>query len=301
MKKRHKILIVDDTPSNIKILSELLSEDYKIFFATNGEDAVSIAQSELPDLILLDIIMPGMDGYEVCRILKKEDSRTCRIPVIFITSLSQQEDEKKGLEVGAIDYVIKPFSLPIVKIRVKNHLDLKEYNDFLEDLSMRDGLTGIHNRRRFNDYLKQEWRRALRSKRPVAIIMIDIDLFKQYNDTYGHLEGDDCLRRVAEAMNSCLKRASDMIARYGGEEFACILPETDVNGAFSVAESLRQKVFGLSIPHISSTVSKFVTISSGVSAKVPTLNIFPEDIIKKADNLLYEAKRSGRNCIKYSD
>jgi diguanylate cyclase (GGDEF)-like protein len=298
---KNTILIVDDVPANIRILGESLKGNYKIRLATTGKKALEIAgSSNPPDLILLDIIMPAMDGYEVCQELKA-DSSTEDIPVIFITSMSQEEDETKGLALGAVDYITKPFSLPIVKARVKTHLELKHHRDTLVSLSTLDGLTGIPNRRRFDEFLKIEWLRALRESNPISLIMIDIDHFKYYNDNYGHIIGDDCLKQVAICLAESSHRPADFAARYGGEEFGVILPLTDVQGAVTVAQSLIKQIEELKIPHGSSPVSSRVTISLGVATVLPHRDLSPTILIEGADKCLYQAKEAGRNCVKSRD
>jgi diguanylate cyclase (GGDEF)-like protein len=298
--KRSTILVVDDLPVNIEVLVENLAGDYDVLCATSGKEALELAQSERPDLILLDVRMPGMDGYQVCARLKS-DPATSATPIIFITAMSQEEDEQTGLDIGAIDYITKPFKPHIVRARVRNHLELKRYHDLLEGLSMRDGLTGVANRRHFDQCMEKEWRRALRSGMPISVIMIDIDLFKHYNDACGHLAGDDCLRKVAGALAAGAARPADLLARYGGEEFACILPETDLHGACVVAENLRQRVIDLAIPHPSSTVAGCVTVSLGVSTRIPTAETGPQKLLKTADSYLYQAKKAGRNQWKSSE
>ena len=223
---RQTVLIVDDAPANIEVLSEALSDEYEVLFATSGQDALDVAAEQHPDLILLDVMMPEMDGYEVCTRLKG-DTKTQTIPIIFVTAMDHEEEETKGLNVGAIDYLAKPIRPAIVRARVRNHLELKRYRDNLECLSSTDGLTGIANRRRFDEFLDREWLRARRCQTPLSLILMDIDLFKGYNDHYGHLAGDDCLRHLAREMTACLRRPTDLVARYGGEEFACLLPDTD--------------------------------------------------------------------------
>ena len=297
---RQKILIVDDTPANIRILSMLLMDDYDIIFATEGDDGLKRELEERPDLILLDIMMPGMDGYEVCRRLKAAPETT-DIPVIFVTALGQEADEARGLEAGAIDYIVKPISPPIVKARVHNHLKLKRYQDTLAGLAMLDGLTGIPNRRRFDEILRLEWNRAQRTGTRLSLMMIDIDHFKLYNDTYGHLEGDDCLRAVAQAMSGALHRAGDMVARYGGEEFACILPDTGSNGSRNVAERIMAGVSDLEISHSASPVAPKVTVSIGYCTKMPEEGRTPEQLVLCADRNLYRAKQNGRNRIHLCD
>jgi diguanylate cyclase (GGDEF)-like protein len=293
---RPKILVVDDIPSNVHVLSRILKDDYDIYFATDGEKALDLVQARLPDLVLLDIMMPGMDGYEVCARIKA-DPATHDIPVIFISAKSEVEDETRGLEVGAIDFITKPISPPIVKARVRNHLLLKRQADLLRSLSFLDGLTGIANRRRFDDTMAREWRRCARSHQPLSLVILDVDHFKSYNDHYGHQAGDECLRLVAAVLADRVKRTGDLVARYGGEEFVCLLPETDNDGALQVAERLRGAVEDCAIPHDCSPVASHVTISLGVATVVPVVDESPDQLTQMADQLLYQAKRSGRNRV----
>ncbi|KAA0581684.1 PleD family two-component system response regulator [Azospirillum sp. Sh1] len=293
---RPKILVVDDIPSNVHVLSRILKDDYDIYFATDGEKALDLVQSRMPDLVLLDIMMPGMDGFEVCRRIK-DDPTTHDIPVIFISAKSEVEDETRGLEVGAIDFITKPISPPIVKARVRNHLLLKRQTDLLRSLSFLDGLTGIANRRRFDETMAREWRRCARSHLPLSLVILDVDHFKAYNDQYGHQAGDECLRIVAEVLAERARRPSDLVARYGGEEFVCLLPETDGPGAARVAEGFRAAVAERRIPHAQSPVAPYVTISLGVATVIPSLDSSPEKLAEMADQLLYRAKRTGRNRV----
>jgi len=293
---RQTVLIVDDTPANIEVLHRILSLEYDILFATSGQDALALLADQTPDLILLDIMMPEMDAYEVCRRLKA-GPHTCNIPVIFITSLSEEDDETHGLEVGAIDYISRPISTPIVKARVRNHLELKRFRDVLENLSAMDGLTGIPNRRHFDEFLNQEWLRGCRSRGPLSVCMMDVDFFKRFNDLYGHAAGDNCLRRVATALASVICRPADFVARYGGEEFVCVLPDTDADGAVALAEKFRDSVAALRIPHADSTAATHVTISGGLATAIPTEDSCPAQLLDAADRLLYKAKHAGRNQI----
>lgn len=296
--KRPRILIVDDVPANIKMLREVLKSNYEIIFATSGPDAIELMEPKaLPDLILLDIMMPDMDGYEVCRILKSDDL-TAKIPIIFITSKDDEEDEIKGFELGAVDYVTKPFSIPVVKARVQTHVELKQQREILENLSSIDGLTGVPNRRNFDEFLDRNWHFCMRAGKAISLIMIDIDHFKTYNDQYGHLEGDECLKQVAAILKNCINRDTDILARYGGEEFGCVLPVTDMEGALSIAELMRKSVAALAIPHAQSKTAGYVTISLGVASMVPMKDAPAQAIIKVADNALYAAKMSSRNCVK---
>jgi len=295
--KRQTILVVDDMPTNIDILAGLLDDRYKVKAARTGAKALEIVHSgNPPDLILLDVVMPGMSGYEVCEALKA-DPDTATIPVIFVTSLNDEEDEEKGLKLGAVDYITKPFRAAIVLARIENHLKLKSYQDLLRRQSNLDGLTGLPNRRAFDDLLGQEWRRGARLRSPLSLILLDIDHFKQYNDHYGHLAGDECLRLVGRDLAS-VGRSMDFVGRYGGEEFVCILPHTDSSGAQKVAERLQDKINELGITHEHSSAAEHVTISMGVATILPNLKVSPEQLILSADKMLYRAKDEGRNCFK---
>ncbi|MCE5181690.1 MAG: diguanylate cyclase [Betaproteobacteria bacterium] len=293
---QHKILIVDDIPVNVALLAAILSKDHNVLSATSGEMALDMAAREQPDLILLDIMMPGMDGHEVCRRLKSSET-TKNIPVIFVTAKSSAEDEAYGFDLGAVDYITKPFHIPVVKARVRNHLSLKVKTDLLEEIAHIDGLTNIPNRRRFDETLENEWGRALRSKNPLSLIITDIDYFKGFNDYYGHAGGDQCLYSVAMALSSLMHRSSDMVARYGGEEFVAILPETDLNGAATLAEYWRSVIEAMQIPHAKSGISDYVTVSVGYASTIPSKDQLPYVLLGVADEMLYQAKDSGRNRI----
>lgn len=294
--EKQTILIVDDTSLNIQVLIELLSDEFDVVFATSGSEALAMAAEILPDLVLLDIQMPDMDGYLVCKALK-DNPLLREIPVIFITAMSQHEDEIRGLELGAVDYIAKPFNPTITRLRVKNQMELKQLRDFQTNLALLDGLTGLPNRRAFDECMKREWLRAVRNRTKLSMVMIDIDFFKYYNDSHGHLEGDDCLKKVAAAMAGSASRAGDFVARYGGEEFACILPETDENGAYIAAERMRLCIEFLNIPHGASPTAPHVTISLGCATIGPTQDLVPEHLVEMADRMLYKAKHYGRNRV----
>lgn len=292
------ILIVDDTPTNIQVLAENLIDDYRIKVAVSGEEALeTIARQGAPDLILLDVMIPGMDGYEVCRRLKS-DPLTSAIPVIFVTAMNAASNEEYGLNLGAMDYIAKPFYLPVVKARIRNHIRLKQMTDMLEAMAWMDGLTGIPNRRRFDQALENEWKRAQRNQTPLALIMADVDYFKAYNDCHGHGAGDVCLRQVATLLAASVSRSGDLVARYGGEEFVMLMPETDIDGAQRVAESLCQIVEARQIPHAGSGVSAWVTISAGYTVLMPGPHQDAASLLAEADSQLYLAKHSGRNCAR---
>ncbi|MBF0590180.1 MAG: diguanylate cyclase [Magnetococcales bacterium] len=299
MNKRGTILIVDDERFNITVLKDLLDPEYDTMVAKNGKQALSrIASADLPDLILLDIMMPEMNGYEVCEHLKS-DPLTANIPVIFISALSQVGDESKGLSLGAIDYISKPFTPELVLLRVKNHMKFKQMSDRFRDMATLDGLTGIANRRRFDLFLEQEWGRSMRAQSPLSLILMDIDYFKPFNDNYGHALGDECLQEVAKAFTSAMTRKTDLIARYGGEEFVSVLPETATEGAVLFGEKLRRAVSDLKFPHAHSGVVDHVTISLGATTMVPSKELKCEEMILLADKKLYQAKEQGRNRLVY--
>jgi diguanylate cyclase (GGDEF)-like protein len=295
--EKQVVLLVDDTASTLKLLTNTLMGEYRVLVATNGFEALEIAFRRRPDLILLDIMLPDVDGYEVCQRLKAEPL-TQEIPVVFITSMNQEVDEARGLKVGAIDYITKPFSPAIVQARVRNHMELKRYRDLLEKLSTTDGLTGIPNRRQFDQFLEREWRRAYRNQFNLSLIMMDIDFFKHYNDLYGHVAGDDCLRQVAQALNRTICRPADLVARYGGEEFVCVLPETDLPGAIWMAKQMQENVLALKIPHQSSHVADYVSLSLGAAGMIPEAGQSAISLIEQADIKLYEAKHNGRNLVR---
>ncbi len=292
-----RILLVDDEPHNLELLVEALEQQYDVQVAINGERALKLALEEPhPDLILLDVVMPGMDGYEVCRRLKANPI-TLRIPIIFITAKNTPEEEQNGLDLGATDYIIKPFHIPVVQARVRNHLKLKTLTDLLDAEASHDGLTTIANRRRFAKALESEWKQAQRYGTPLSLIMVDIDFFKRYNDHYGHGSGDECLKKVAIALAKSAERPTDLVARYGGEEFVALLPETDLVGAYSVAKRFRNYVEGLRIPHAHSDVGNIVTVSMGVACVTPSVEMTETELLKLADCKLYQAKENGRNQI----
>jgi diguanylate cyclase (GGDEF)-like protein len=290
------ILVVDDELGNVEVLADLLGSEYEIVFATSGERALELAAQVKPDLVLLDVMMPGMDGYEVCRRLK-QDVSSAAIPVIFITGLTDAEAETRGLELGALDYVTKPFTGPIVRQRVRNHIELKRARDEVTRLALTDGLTGIPNRRRFDEVLEMEYKRLRRRESLLSLILLDIDFFKGFNDTYGHVAGDVCLREIAGVLLAVINRPADLAARYGGEEFACILPETNVHGGATIAAEIQNGIAGLRIPHAGSRIAAHVTASFGVV----TVNCMPAmtavDVVSAADACLYQAKAEGRNRI----
>lgn len=291
-----RLLIVDDEPVNIHSLYPLFADKYEVFMATDGREALEVCHQNPPDLMLLDVLMPGLDGLEVCRQLKA-DPDTSAIPVIFVTSQHSPEEESNALEAGAVDFISKPVNPAVVKARVKTHLTLKWQTDMLRNLASLDGLTGLPNRRVLDERLRAEWRSCLRHHRPLSLLMIDVDQFKRYNDHYGHLQGDECLKAIARALSQTVERSRDVLARFGGEEFVCLLPETDHLGALHMAERLRRAVEALLIAHEKSTVADVVTVSVGVTTQVPSADGDGMPLLLEADKQLYRAKQAGRNRV----
>ncbi|AEI14437.1 response regulator receiver modulated diguanylate cyclase [Flexistipes sinusarabici DSM 4947] len=300
--KKANILIVDDQPTNIRSLSAILTEEYTIMVATSGAKALEIARGEKkPDLILLDVLMPEMDGYEVLRRLKA-DENTRDIPVIFVTAKDADDDEEFGLELGAADYITKPVRAAIAKVRIRNLIDLKRKTNQMEYISMHDGLTGIPNRRLFDDYCRRAWGQAQRNSQPLSVILMDIDYFKELNDHYGHSAGDECLRLVAQALAEQVNRAADMVARYGGDEFAAVLPETDTAGAMQIACRFKDAVAKLAIPNAFSKTTDVATLSIGTATSDTVFKPISMDmLISASDEALYLAKEGGRNRIEQFD
>lgn len=289
MIKKPLILIVDDIPSNIQTLAAILKEDYNIKVATNGSRALELSFLEdQPDLILLDVEMPDMNGYEVCTKLKDTHS-TKEIPIIFITANHEVEDEEKGLEIGAVDYITKPVNPAIVKARVKTHITIKQQYDELKFIAMHDKLTGLYNRHYLMDEAIRKISSAIRKNEPLTIVMSDIDHFKNVNDTYGHLAGDKVLQEVSSVLKNN-KRAEDFVARYGGEEFVTIFDNCNASDAAIKAEKIRADIENLNPEDI------HITSSFGIAQLSKKHENF-DMLLKDADDALYSAKSSGRNKV----
>ena len=293
--KKPTILVVDDMTTTLLLLHDLLKDTYEVKIAKSGTKALEILESPNDiDLILLDIEMPDINGYDVCKRIKNNETIK-NIPIIFITGRTSQEDEEYGLNLGAIDYITKPFNKAIVKLRIKNYLNLKIKNDMLEKLSMYDGLTNIRNRRFFDETFEKTFNEIKRDKKSLAVLMIDIDFFKPYNDNYGHGQGDETLRKVAKALEKTIKRPSDFVARYGGEEFVILLKDINKDGVEAVANNLLNAVRELKITHEFSKIENYVTISIGASFYNSNSDITKLELLLKADETLYEVKNGGRN------
>ena len=292
---KNSLLIIDDSQFSSAVLTNILNQEYIVYRAENGRDGIESAKENLPDVIILDIEMPKMDGYETISELKNTE-QTRRIPVLFITGHSDVATEEKGLALGAADYISKPFSAEIVKLRVGNQIRMLNYLHTIEHMSMTDQLTNLPNRRSFNDRLSAEWKRAKRMKVPISILLIDIDNFKKYNDTYGHQQGDVVLQSVSKEIARTLKRPSDFAARWGGEEFIVLLPDTNQDGAVTIAEQIRKNVEAVTVD-IVECKAVHVTVSLGANAQIPADDYTSDDFIHHADDALYMAKAAGRNRV----
>lgn len=290
--RKPRLLVVDDQAVQIQVIHRAFAEDCQVLMATSGPQAIKVCTEQIPDLVLLDIEMPGMDGFEVCSRLKASEL-TRHIPLIFVTGHSDPTQETQGLELGAVDFISKPVNPSVLRARVRTHLLLKFQSDVLRDLAYIDGLTALYNRRFFDQRLALEWTRLARSATTLSLLILDVDHFKRYNDTYGHQAGDDCLRSVARVIKACLKRGTDIVARYGGEEFVCLLPDTQHEQALRIARDIEQSVRQQAIAHRSSDVAPVVTISMGVATGRHEDGSAAE-LLALADQQLYRAKHEGR-------
>ncbi len=296
MEVDQKILIIDDEKSNLKILSETFKGEVEVILAKDGLQGVNRAIELQPDLILLDVIMPGLDGFQVINLLKN-DYRTSKIPVIFVTGELEVQTEERGLELGACDYIQKPFHVAVLKARVRLHLRMARQTALLEKLANIDPLTSIANRRLYDEVFNTEWRTAIRNETPFSLAIIDIDNFKQYNDHYGHASGDLVLERVARTISASLMRPRDFVARFGGEEFVVLLPDTTIKGAMELMQACCKAVADLQIPHEYATHSDYLSVSIGGNSYFPNKDSCQKDAFETADEMLYKAKNSGKNCV----
>ena len=294
-----KILIIDDSPLQAAKLSDILSDEYEIDTEQTAEAGFELARAGNYSLILLDVVMPGMDGFTLLKILQEENN-TKTVPVIMITALSDIEHEQRGLTLGAVDYISKPFSPLIVKARVDTHIKLYNYRRQVERQSKTDQMTGIANRRRHDEYSVEKWKESVRLRTPFSICMFDIDHFKSFNDTFGHPAGDKVIASVAKTIASYLHRSTDFFARYGGEEFVAILLGDDSDRVFEYIKTIRQAVEDLHIPH-NPAVSEWVTVSIGGITIIPDAEKSYDFYLKIADAMLYDAKKFGRNRVVWAD
>lgn len=294
-----KILIVDDSVVQAAQLKSILDKDYEVTIAQTAEDGLRLAGEAPFSLILLDIIMPGMDGFTLLKKLQ-EEIITQHVPVILITGLSDAANEQRGLLLGAVDYIVKPFNPLIVQARVNTHIKLYQYRRQVEQQSMTDQLTGVTNRRGYEQYSEVKWKEAIRLKVPVSVCMFDIDRFKVYNDTFGHPAGDKVITAVAQTAAAHFRRSTDCFARYGGEEFVAMVLGGSGEEVFNQVKKVRQGVEDLHIPHDPS-VSPWVTISAGGVTLVPKVGSAYDTALKIADAMLYDAKKQGRNRVIWAD
>ncbi|WP_240912394.1 diguanylate cyclase [Vibrio fluvialis] len=295
---RFTVLVVDDQATNIQLIYQLLKNEYDVLMATTGQQAIVVCREHKPDLILMDVLMPDINGWETCKILKR-DPDIATIPVIFVTALTDQDDENACWDAGAVDFLQKPINANTLKHRVRAHLTLKHQSDLLRSLAYVDGLTGISSRRHFDQYMEAQMGHAFRKQESLGVLLIDIDFFKQYNDRYGHIAGDDCLRQVAQSLKQSCLRSADMVARYGGEEFVLVLPDTNERGLERIAQRIKQQLEQEAIAHIGSPTS-LLTVSAGGAVYLPgELPDGAEAMLILADTMLYKAKAEGRNrsCI----
>lgn len=298
-----KILLVEDSPTiRYKMCHYITSAGHEPITAESGEQAVQILETTPVEMIIMDVEMPGLDGFETTRLVR-EALGDHWIPIIFVTGKSEDASLEEGIAAGGDDYLIKPIS-PIIlqaKIRAMERItgmrnELSALNKELTVLSQKDSLTQLYNRRTFEEKAQEIWELSCRNKHPVTILLLDIDHFKAYNDTYGHPTGDECIREVAQALKTSISRPGDVVARYGGEEFIAILSDTPDYGARHVTENIRHAVESLAIPHISSQSGKVVTVSIGASVINFTSDTDLKTQIEIADQALYESKQRSRNC-----
>ncbi len=300
------VLVVDDDRLTRLLLRQALEhENYRVIEVSNGEDCLKIYEELQPNLILLDAMMPMMTGFECCERLSKLENIQ-HTPILIITGLEDESTINWAFQVGATDYITKPINAAILRQRVRLLIErsrlfreLENANRKLHDLATIDGLTQVFNRRFFDDYLTREWLRSIREGLPISLILCDVDCFKLYNDTYGHLAGDLCLKKVSNAISQAASRATDITSRYGGEEFAVILPNTSAKGAIHVAQRIQANVQELALPHKTSPAGEHVTLSQGVASIVPQRDNAIDEIILAADHFLYQAKKRGRNQYCY--
>lgn len=300
MKKRGAILVIDDEPVVFEVIQAFLEDSYDLSYADNGQQGLVMARSEPPDLILLDIGMPDINGYELCWMLKS-NPETEPIPVVFVTAFGSAEDEAAGLAAGAVDYISKPINPAVLKARVRTHMELKLQRDYLQMLARHDALTDLPNRRGFEETLNREWRRATRARTALSLMMMDLDAFRHYKDEYGYHAGDNCLRTVAGHLKAALHRAGDYLVRYEGERFIAVLADTPFAAISLLAERFRAEVEAAAIPHNASDHGQVVTISVGAVSVVPELGQDASTLLAVAEQLLLDAKQAGGNDIRVRD
>lgn len=297
-----KILLVEDSATlRFAMRNYIIDAGHEPLLARSGEEALQLLENTPVDMIIMDVEMPGLNGFETTRLIR-EWLAGHWIPIIFVTGLNEDENYREGIEAGGDDYLIKPVSFMIIKAKIRAMERIAEMRDQLhrlnselEALSQLDSLTHIYNRRTFNELAQQQWSLAKRHQQPISALMIDVDHFKLFNDHYGHPAGDACLKKVTQAIKSCLHRSADILGRYGGEEFIVLLPETDAKGAMRVAQAIAEAIESIQMRHDVSPSSNLVTASIGGATCLRTTGHDLEELIKNADRALYKAKRAGRN------
>ena len=296
--RQPQVLVVDDDPITVQVLQGLLATLAEVAVAYTRQAALDQCHALPPDLILLDVNLGRDNGFELCQQLKRE-RQFAYTPIIFITGSIDAQDEARAFAMGAVDFIRKPIEPSVALARVTTHLALKLQSDFLTQLANLDGLTGLKNRRHFDEVLQREWKECARARQPLSLLMADIDHFKAYNDSYGHMAGDHCLQAVAHVFGEAMQRPGDCAARYGGEEFACILPRTDLAGACAIARNLHDRIAALRLTHgAGATADHIVTVSLGVASCIPGPGTSLAGLMAEADQQLYRAKRGGRDQVR---
>lgn len=296
--QKHQLLIVEDDPVSINVLVGVLRQDFVLSIAKTQEKALELLAEKEIDIILLDLNLPDGSGFDICQLVRNDREKYSNPSIIVMTGSDSAEDELRCLELGANDYVTKPVHELVLQARIKIQLELLRKTSLLNKLARIDGLTEVANRRAFDETLVREWHRCKRSGQALSLLLIDVDEFKKFNDTYGHASGDMCLRQVASLLTNVFKRASDLVARFGGEEFAIIMPNTDQKDAISLANIALGKMVERKIPHDGSTVHDVVTFSGGLITTFPVdIDLTAEELIQQADAQLYNAKDEGRARI----
>lgn len=301
-----KILIVEDSATLRHSMRQTISRaGHTPVEARNGEEALQLFDNQPVDMVIMDVEMPGLDGFETTRLIRESLNKMDRwLPIIFVTGKSEEQDLRRGIDVGGDDYLTKPVSETILlaKIRAMERIitmrdELQRLNQNLIELSERDSLTKLYNRRTFDEHAENAWKQAVRNHEALAILIMDIDHFKLYNDGYGHIAGDDCIIKVANSIQQSLSRPGDLVARYGGEEFIALLTDTREDGAYHVAERIRQNIEALNIKHRASPTATHITLSIGGAVIKHTGGTHLRDQINAADKALYTSKQNGRNRV----
>ena len=297
MEEISKICLIDDDMTSLTTIRNMLKSSYTVYPSPSAAKFFELIEEVTPDLILMDVDMPKMNGYEAVKRLK-EDDRFKDIPVIFLAAEIDEQSELKGFELGAVDYFTKPFHPSIVKARVATHLTIVEQKRIIDKISLTDTLTKIPNKRSFESYLDSEWKRAIREDLPISILMIDADHFKNFNDNYGHQQGDAALQALAHVIDTSIRRGADFAARLGDDEFAVLLPNTYPDGVLRVAENIRENVESAIIPRIDdASLGLHITVSIGGASMMPDSDSSLDDFVKQANDALRKAKEADRNKV----